>query len=417
MTNPTYYTRLTDQGSAALNDAITGGGGIKLSELALGDAGGASYDPDGSESVLRNEVHRIAIASITQDVQNPAWLVIEAIIPPDVGGWWIREAGVFDEDGNMFAIAKYPETYKAQLSDGTASTLTIQIVLQITNSDAIQLVVNPLDGYATQGWVVSAYPWATGAEAKDASVEKKVVDPKRLHEVLAGPVADIAALTAGLATKSNVHHSHAYAELEDKPTTAEELGLLNVYTKTQVDRLIADLIGAAPGALDTFEEIAAAMGGNENLAADVINLVSGKLDADKISDFSLLLLALTTSSAWREKLGLGSAATRSEDFFAHAGNIDQLAENAGIGEKYLGNSQTWQSPSRSANTQYQNTTGRTIMVSIDLRHGDVEVSSNGSSFIRLFVNSQERSNVSFVVPNGHYYRLVGGTISNWRELR
>lgn len=184
MSDPTYYTRLTDIGSAALNNAITGGDSIALTELALGDTNGASYDPDGSETTLVNEQYRLAISSIAPDAQNPAWLIVEAIIPPDVGGWWIREAGIFDANGDMFAIAKYPETYKAVLSDGTASTLTIQIVLQVTNTDSIELVVNPLDGYATQGWVVSAYPWATEAEAVNAQLENKLIDPKRLAYAL-----------------------------------------------------------------------------------------------------------------------------------------------------------------------------------------------------------------------------------------
>ena len=216
MSDPTYYTRLTDIGSAALNNAITGGASIALTELALGDANGASYDPDGAETTLVNEQYRLAISSITPDAQNPAWLIVEAIIPPDVGGWWIREAGIFDANGDMFAIAKYPETYKAVLSDGTASTLTIQIVLQVTNTDSIELVVNPLDGYATQGWVVSAYPWATEEEATNAQVENKLVDPKRLAYALSH--LDLASgedllslsqtLNQDLSDKADADHTH-----------------------------------------------------------------------------------------------------------------------------------------------------------------------------------------------------------------
>nr|WP_321526631.1 phage tail protein [uncultured Cohaesibacter sp.] len=216
MSDPTYYTRLTDIGSAALNNAITGGDSVALTELALGDANGASYDPDGSETTLANEQYRLAISSITPDAQNPAWLIVEAVIPPDVGGWWIREAGIFDANGAMFAIAKYPETYKAVLSDGTASTLTIQIVLQVTNTDSIELVVNPLDGYATQGWVVSAFPWATEAEAVNALIENKLVDPKRLAYVLSqldmASSEDLNSLSQtldqDLSGKADVDHNH-----------------------------------------------------------------------------------------------------------------------------------------------------------------------------------------------------------------
>ncbi|SDR07505.1 phage tail protein [Pseudovibrio sp. Tun.PSC04-5.I4] len=419
MSDPLFYTRLTDVGSAALNAAITGGQGITISELALGDGNGAAYDPDGSETVLKNEVYRTAITSITPDPQNPAWLIIEAIVPPNAGGWWVREAGIFDEDGKMFAIAKYPEAYKAKLSDGSAATLTIQIVLQVTNTDSIQLVVNPLDGYATKGWVVSAYPWASGVEAKDASVEKKVIDPKRLHQTLAEvaapkahdhQIADVVGLATALAAKSGGEHTHAYGELEDKPTTMAELGLVDAYTKVEVDQRIANLVASAPGALNTLDELASALGDNPNFATEILNAVGSKLDASKISAFSLTVLALTTSSAWREKLGLGSAATKSTDYFAHAGNIAALSAAAGVGQG-LGEGQAWYdvSSSRSRNVKYQNTSGRLMLVQILTSNCSVQWSKDGITWVTV---SRPPSGhyvcVVVVVAHGHFYRNTEG---------
>ncbi len=422
MSDPLFYTRLTDVGSAALNAAITGGQGITISELALGDANGTTYDPDGTETELKNEVYRTAITSITPDPQNPAWLIIEAIVPPNAGGWWVREAGVFDENGKMFAIAKYPEAYKAKLEDGSAATLTIQIVLQVTNTDSIQLVVNPLDGYATKGWVVSAYPWASGAEAKDASVEKMVVDPRRLHETLAAVAApkvhnhqieDVSGLAEALATKSGGDHTHTYAELEDKPTTMAELGLVDTYTKTEVDQRIANLVASAPGALNTLDELAAALGDNPNFATEILNAVGSKLDAAKVSAFSLTALALTTSSAWRNKLGLGSLATKSEEYIAQI-----------VGQYGIGHNQTWRHVSRYTSTSYQNSTGRPLGVSVSI--GDsahFQVSANGSSWVTVFTGDTDQDNGGhggmYIIPAGHYYRVLGNLHKNpnWSELR
>ncbi|SNY90085.1 Phage tail-collar fibre protein [Cohaesibacter sp. ES.047] len=217
MTAATYYTRLTNIGSNALSAAITGGASVSLTHLAVGDADGSSYDPDGTETNLVHETHRLNITSITPDVQNPAWLIVEAILPPDVGGWWIREAGLFDANGAMFAIAKHPPTYKSILTDGTASTLTIQIVLQVTNTDSIQLVVNPLDSYASQNWVISSYPWANEEEVVDAAIEKKLVDPKRLAAVLSqlafARPEDLTSLSEAidlaLEGKAAINHNHA----------------------------------------------------------------------------------------------------------------------------------------------------------------------------------------------------------------
>lgn len=231
MPDPQFYTRLTNLGSAALNAAITGGATITLSELALGDGGGASYDPDGSETALRGEVHRAVISSIAPDPQNPAWLIVETIIPPDVGGWWIREAGVFDSNGNLFAIAKYPETYKAVLTDGTASTLTVQVILQVTSTDSIQLVVNPLDGYATQGWVLNAFPWADASQVLDPTLEKHVVDPKGLHIALADVKNDVAS------------HQHELGDVNGLETALNTLeqSISGVNTNVQA---VSDAVGS-----------------------------------------------------------------------------------------------------------------------------------------------------------------------------
>ncbi|SNY91468.1 Phage tail-collar fibre protein [Cohaesibacter sp. ES.047] len=251
MTAATYYTRLTDIGSSALSAAITGGASVSLTHLAVGDANGASYEPDGSETALVNETHRLNITSITPDPQNPAWLIVEAIIPPDVGGWWIREAGLFDADGAMFAIAKYPPTYKAILTDGTASTLTIQIVLQVTNTDSIQLVVNPLDGYATQNWVISRYQWADEEEAVDASVETKLIDPKRLAYALSqlsfALPDDLTALDQALRLLlANHNHDGVYAAAnhahDDRYALLDHLHD-QIYAAKVHDHLIDDIKG------------------------------------------------------------------------------------------------------------------------------------------------------------------------------
>nr|WP_321482248.1 phage tail protein [uncultured Cohaesibacter sp.] len=321
MSDPTYYTRLTDIGSAALNNAITGGASIALTELALGDANGASYDPDGAETTLVNEQYRLAISSIAPDAQNPAWLIVEAIIPPDVGGWWIREAGIFDANGDMFAIAKYPETYKAVLSDGTASTLTIQIVLQVTNTDSIELVVNPLDGYATQGWVVSAYPWATEEEATNAQVENKLIDPKRLAYALSH--LDLASgedllslsqtLDQDLSAKADADHTHDdryYTKsISDERFLEKGATAANATNATKLGGHLASFFAAA-ASLSNFYDKAASDGrylGKSAKAAD-----SDKLDGKHASELgsSAAILEDQKASGTDSQVGSKSWYTR-----------------------------------------------------------------------------------------------------------
>jgi len=267
MSTPDYYTHLTAYGSGALSAAITGGDSISLTHLAIGDANGAGYDPDGSETTLVNEVHRLPIRSIAADPDNPAWLIVEAIVPPDVGGWWIREAGIFDDDNKLFSITKYPPTYKAVLNDGTASTLTIQIVLQVTNTDSINLVINPVDGFATRSWVLSTFPWADEPEAKDDNVEHKIIDPKRLHAVIAEKIAeidsasadDLAALSQSLTNlsnsinqalsgKANTDHDHGDAYAAKDHNHLEEYSPANhdhdgVYSPEDHNHAVSEIAG------------------------------------------------------------------------------------------------------------------------------------------------------------------------------
>ena len=228
----TYSTRLTNAGAIALNEAITGDTAVALEVLAVGDANGADYVPDGSEAALINEQHRLPLASIIPHPDNADWLVMEAVLPPDVGGWWIREVGVFDDNGDLFAIANFPPTYKALAADGSASSLTIQIVLQVSSTNALTLSVDAGEGYATPALVEAAYPWANEAEASDEATEHKVVDPKRLAHVLA--LLDVAsqdalqalsdAVELALQGKADSDHTHPeFLTASDKAADAAML--------------------------------------------------------------------------------------------------------------------------------------------------------------------------------------------------
>ncbi|MFK7866217.1 MAG: phage tail protein, partial [Alphaproteobacteria bacterium] len=121
-----YGTILTDRGRAALAAAIVNGTDLSFSEISTraqeGDLPGA---PSPDQTALNNEVWRAPINNITQDQDNTPWVKLECVIPADQGGFWIREIGIFTDDGILFAIMKYPETYKPNLADGLASEFII----------------------------------------------------------------------------------------------------------------------------------------------------------------------------------------------------------------------------------------------------------------------------------------------------
>lgn len=148
-----YYTILTEIGKAKVANAAALGRQIKLTQIAVGDGNGNEYDPTEDQVALLGENYRTPISHIGNDPQNPNWVVAEGMIPVDVGGWFVREVGVFDEDGDLFAIGKYPETYKPTLSEGTGRDLYIRFIMVVSNTDTIDMKIDPTVEIATRTWV------------------------------------------------------------------------------------------------------------------------------------------------------------------------------------------------------------------------------------------------------------------------
>lgn len=148
-----FYTVLTQTGQAKMANAIALGTMIEITALAVGDGGGSLPTPDASRTALVNEVRRAPINRVDVDGDNPNWLIVEQVLPPDVGGWTIREVGLFDADGDMVGYGNYPETYKPTLDEGSGRTLTIRMVLEVTHTAAVTLRVDPAVVLATRKYV------------------------------------------------------------------------------------------------------------------------------------------------------------------------------------------------------------------------------------------------------------------------
>ncbi len=148
-----YYTLLTAIGAAQLANAQALGTSVSLKYVAVGDGNGAAYDPVESQTALVNEVWRGQVNQITVHADNANWLVIEAIIPEDTGGWFVREVGLFDADGNLIAVGKYPVTYKPVLASGSAKDLYIRMILEISNTADVVLKIDPAIVLASRKYV------------------------------------------------------------------------------------------------------------------------------------------------------------------------------------------------------------------------------------------------------------------------
>ncbi|HCE4999834.1 TPA: phage tail protein [Vibrio parahaemolyticus] len=151
-----YYTILTEVGKTKVANAAALGRQIKLTQLAVGDGNGSEYDPVESQASLKQETYRTPISHLGTDAQNPNWVIAEGMIPVDVGGWFVREVGLFDEDGDLFAIGKYPETYKPTLAEGTGRDLYIRFIMVVSNTEAIDLKIDPTVAIATKEFTKDA---------------------------------------------------------------------------------------------------------------------------------------------------------------------------------------------------------------------------------------------------------------------
>ena len=138
-----FYTILTKIGKAKIANASALGNKVDFTHFTLGDGNGDYYNPTESQTELRKEVWRGNIGQIVVDENNSNWIVLETVIPADIGGFTIREAGVFDSEGNLLAIGKYPETYKPVVADGSAKDLYIRMILEVTNTSVVNLKVDP----------------------------------------------------------------------------------------------------------------------------------------------------------------------------------------------------------------------------------------------------------------------------------
>lgn len=150
-----YYTILTNDGIAYENDRKAKGLPIKLTKMSVGDGGGSVYNPDARAKALKREVWRGDINSILQDIDNPSWLILELTLPDDVGGFYVREGAVWTDTGVMYAILKYPESYKpVAATSGSGKEFYLKAIFQTSNAANVVIQVDESIVKATRTWVI-----------------------------------------------------------------------------------------------------------------------------------------------------------------------------------------------------------------------------------------------------------------------
>ncbi|AWR39160.1 phage tail protein [Salmonella enterica subsp. enterica serovar Typhimurium] len=149
-----FKTVITTAGAAKLAAAtMPGGKKINLNVMAVGDGGGKLPDPDVGQTQLVNEVWRHTLNKISQDNRYSNYIVAELVIPPEVGGFWMRELGLYDDEGTLIAVANMAESYKPELAEGSGRAQTCRMVIIVSSVESVALSIDSTMVMATQDYV------------------------------------------------------------------------------------------------------------------------------------------------------------------------------------------------------------------------------------------------------------------------
>ena len=280
-----YYAILTNQGAARLANATMLGSKLNLTQMAVGDANGVLPTPDPAQTKLINQKRIAPLNLLSVDPNNQSQIIAEQIIPENEGGFWIREIGLYDDEGVLIAVANCPETYKPQLQEGSGRTQTIRMILVVTNTEAITLKIDPSVVLATRKYV----------DDEVLELRLYVDDQMRNHIAAQDPHTQYAQ-----------KHNPTFTGEPKAPTPTAGNNTTRIATTAFVQAAITALINGAPATLDTLKEIAAAINNDPKFSTTINNALSGKQPLDE----TLTHLSGKDVAGLLAYLGLGEAAKR-----------------------------------------------------------------------------------------------------------
>ncbi|MCY6923597.1 phage tail protein, partial [Escherichia coli] len=250
-----YYAILTNQGAARLANATMLGSKLNLTQMAVGDANGVLPTPDPAQTKLINQKRIAPLNLLSVDPNNQSQIIAEQIIPENEGGFWIREIGLYDDEGVLIAVANCPETYKPQLQEGSGRTQTIRMILVVTNTEAITLKIDPSVVLATRKYV----------DDEVLELRLYVDDQMRKHIAAQDPHTQYAQ-----------KHNPTFTGEPKAPTPAAGNNTTRIATTAFVQAALTALINGAPATLDTLKEIAAAINNDPNFSTTINNALALK---------------------------------------------------------------------------------------------------------------------------------------------
>lgn len=366
-----FKTVITDTGAKKLAQAAAPDGKpVRLTHMAVGDGGGTLPTPDSKQTRLVHEVWRHTVNRVILDATHQNRIIAELVIPPETGGFWIREIGVFDEHGDLIAVGNTAESYKPAVAEGSGRAQTFRTILTVSSTATVALTVDNTMVMATVDYVndklkeheqsrrhpdasltakgfvqlssatnsdsetlaatpkavKAAYDLANGKyTAQDATTARKgIVQLSSATNSTSETVAATPKAVKAVMDETNKKaplNSPALTGTPTTPTARQGTNNTQIASTAYVMAAIAALVDSSPDALNTLNELAAALGNDPNFATTMTNALAGK----QPKDATLTALA-----------GLATAADRFPYF---AGNdVASLATLTKVGRDILAKS-------------------------------------------------------------------------------
>ncbi|HAM6018041.1 TPA: phage tail protein [Escherichia coli] len=325
-----FRTVITTAGAAKLAAATAPGGRkVNITTMAVGDGGGKLPVPDAGQTGLIHEVWRHALNKISQDKRNSNYIIAELVIPPEVGGFWMRELGLYDDAGTLIAVANMAESYKPALAEGSGRSQTCRMVIIVSSVASVELTIDTTTVMATQDYVddkiaeheqsrrhpdasLTAKGFTQLSSATNSTSETLAATPKAVkaaYDLANGKYTAQDATTArkGLvqlssatnsmsetlaatpkAVKTVMDETNKKAPLNSPaltgtpttPTARQGTNNTQIANTAFVMAAIAALVDSSPDALNTLNELAAALGNDPNFATTMTNALAGKQPKD-----------------------------------------------------------------------------------------------------------------------------------------
>ncbi|MEJ9997987.1 phage tail protein, partial [Escherichia albertii] len=325
-----FKTVITDTGAKKLAQAAAPDGKpVRLTHMAVGDGGGTLPTPDSKQTRLVHEVWRHTVNRVTLDATHQNRIIAELVIPPETGGFRVREIGVFDEHGDLIAVGNTAESYKPAVAEGSGRAQTFRTILAVSSTATVALTVDNTMVMATVDYVddklkeheqsrrhpdasLTAKGFTQLSSATNSTSETLAATPKAVkaaYDLANGKYTAQDATTArkGLvqlssatnstsetlaatpkAVKTVMDETNKKAPLNSPaltgtpttPTAPKGTNNTQIANTAFVMAAIAALVDSSPDALNTLNELAAALGNDPNFATTMTNMLAGKQPKD-----------------------------------------------------------------------------------------------------------------------------------------